>query len=61
MTYDIDIWYDDETGGELSFQGYLTPGETTSVTAYAGNVFLFTPQGNSKKIIKKYRISPNQV
>lgn len=61
VTYDVDIWYDDESGGELSYQGFLTPGETSSVTAYDGNIFLFTPKENSNKILKKYRISPNQV
>jgi hypothetical protein len=61
ISQDLDIWYDDETGGELSYQGFITPGETTSLTAYDRNIFIFTPQGDQKTIIKKYRINPTQV
>lgn len=60
ISYDIDIWYDDESG-ELSYQGTLAPGEITSTTAYENNLFIFTPLGNSKKVIKKYRMSAKQV
>jgi hypothetical protein len=61
ISHNIDIWYDDESGGELSYQGFLTPGETTSITAYDRNIFIFTPHGKQRQTIKKYRIIPTQV
>lgn len=60
-TRNLDLWYDDESGGEYSYQGSLIPGEVTSITAYEQNMFVVTPVDSPTEIISRIRILPNKV